>query len=185
MKRTIIKNLSIILVVGLIYFLFLVPMSRLFALLPGTEVRPGSFIPPAAGIYFGMPAAIGVFIGNLFADLVSYKTINLPTLFGSLFNFFMAYIPHRLWYATGRKQLKEDLLIYDSKSLVKYIVILLFSSLTAAMGISLSMLMFAEVNPRDSIVQLFLNNFEFGLIFGVITLTLLPKSKFSLCNLRE
>ena len=178
MKRTIIKNLSIILVVGLIYFLFLVPMSRLFALLPGTEVRPGSFIPPAAGIYFGMPAAIGVFIGNLFADLVSYKTINLPTLFGSLFNFFMAYIPHRLWYATGRKQLKEDLLIYDSKSLVKYIVILLFSSLTAAMGISLSMLMFAEVSPRDSLVQLFLNNFEFGLIFGVITLTLLPKSKF-------
>ena len=185
MKKTIIKNLSIIVVVGLIYFLFLVPMSRLFALLPGTEVRPGSFIPPAAGIYFGMPAAIGVFIGNLFADLVTFKTINLPTLFGSLFNFFMAYIPHRLWYATDRKHLKEDLLIYDSRSLVKFIVILLFSSLIAAMGISLSMLMFAEVNPRDSIVQLFLNNFEFGLIFGVITLTLLPKSKFSLCNLRE
>ena len=50
MKSRVKKNLSISLVVGLIYFLFLVPMSRLFALLPGTEVRPGSFIPPAAGI---------------------------------------------------------------------------------------------------------------------------------------
>ncbi len=178
MKSRVKKNLSITVVVGLIYFLFLVPMSRLFALLPGTEVRPGSFIPPAAGIYFGMPAAVGVFLGNIFADLFSYKTLNLSMLFGSLFNFFMAYIPHRLWYATDRKHLKKDLLIFDSRSLVKYMAILLYSSLTAAMGVSLSMLMFAEVNPRDSIAQLFLNNFEFGLIFGVVALILLPKGKF-------
>ncbi len=177
MKRTIKKNFSIALIVGLIYFLFLVPMSRLFALLPGTEVRPGSFIPPAAGIYFGMPAAIGVFMGNLLADLFTYKSLDLSMLFGSLFNFFMAYIPHRLWYATDKKHLKKDLFIYDSRSLVKYMVILLYSALTSAMGVSFAMLMFAKVNPRDSILQLFLNNFEFGLIFGVITLILLPKGK--------
>lgn len=177
MKKTIKKHFSIIMIIGLIYFLFLVPMRRLFMLLPGTEVRPGSFIPPAAGIYFGMPAAIGVFIGNLFADIYSYQTLDISMFFGSLFNFFMAYIPHRLWYALDRKNLKKDILIFDSRSLTKYILILLYSSLTAAMGISCSMLMFADVNPKNSLIQLFLNNFEFGLIFGIITLILLPKSK--------
>ncbi len=178
MKRAIKKDLPIALAVGLLHFLFLLPMRSLFALLPGTEVRPGSFIPPAAGIYFGMPAAIGVFIGNLLADIFSYKSLDLSMLFGSLLNFYMAYIPYRLWYATDKKHLKKDLFIYDSRSLVKYMIILLHSSLTAAIGVSLSLLMFAEVNPRDSLVQLFLNNFEFGLIFGVITLILLPKGKF-------
>ncbi len=177
-KKAFKEQLFITAAVGLIYFLFLVPMSSLFALLPGTEVRPGSFIPPAAGIYFGMPAAIGVFAGNLAADIFTYRTLDLPMLFGSLFNFFMAYIPHRLWYATDRKHLKQDLLVYDSRSLVKYIAILLYSSVAAAIGVSYSMLMFAEVDPGNSIAQLFLNNFEFGLIFGAISLMLLPKGNY-------
>ena len=177
-KKAFKEQLFITAAVGLIYFLFLVPMSSLFALLPGTEVRPGSFIPPAAGIYFGMPAAIGVFAGNLAADIFTYRTLDLPMLFGSLFNFFMAYIPHRLWYATDRKHLKQNLLVYDSRSLVKYIAILLYSSVAAAIGVSYSMLMFAEVDPGNSIAQLFLNNFEFGLIFGAISLKLLPKGYY-------
>lgn len=178
MKKAFKEQLFITAAVGLIYFLFLVPMSRLFALLPGTEVRPGSFIPPAAGIYFGMPAAIGVFAGNLAADIFTYRTLDLPMFFGSLFNFFMAYIPYRLWHATDKKNLNKDLFIYDSRSLVKYIAILLYSSVSAAVGVGFSMLMFAGVDPGDSIVPLFLNNFEFGLIFGVVTLILLPKSEY-------
>jgi hypothetical protein len=177
MKRKISKNIAIAFVVGLLYFLFLVPMSRLFALLPGTQVRPASFIPPAAGIYFGLPAAIGVFIGNLLADLLNYGNISTAMLFGSLFNFFMAYLSYRLWYACDKKQLKEDLIIYDSRSLIKYVLIMLYSSFTAAIGVSYSMLIFAGVSPADSILQLFMNNFEFALILGVISLILLPKTK--------
>ena len=160
MKSKISKNIAVAFVVGLLYFIFLVPMSRLFALLPGTEVRPGSFIPPAAGIYFGLPAAVGVFIGNLLADLFNYGSITTAMLFGSLFNFFMAYLSYRLWYATDKKQLKKDLVIYDSRSLIKYILIMLYTSFTAATGVSFAMLMFAGVSPADSILQLFMNNFD-------------------------
>lgn len=39
-KKAFKEQLFITAAVGLIYFLFLVPMSSLFALLPGTEVRP-------------------------------------------------------------------------------------------------------------------------------------------------
>lgn len=180
MKKKIGKNIAIASVVGLLYFLFLLPMSRVFALLPGTEVRPGSFIPPAAGIYFGLPAAIGVFVGNLIADLITYGSLSPAIFFGSLFNFFMAYLSYRLWYATDRKQLKKDLIIYDSRSLIKYVLIMLYSSFTAAIGISFAMQMFAGVSPADSLLQLFLNNFEFALIFGVIALILLPKTKLKI-----
>lgn len=55
---------------------------------------------------------------------------------------------------------------------------MLYSSVAAAIGVSYSMLMFAEVDPGNSIAQLFLNNFEFGLIFGAISLMLLPKGNY-------
>jgi energy-coupling factor transport system substrate-specific component len=75
-----------------------------FVLVPGhTEFRVASVFPIIFGILFGPAGAWGSAIGNLIGDF--FGTLSLGAIGGFVANFFLAYVPYKLW---GRMLLAKE-----------------------------------------------------------------------------
>jgi len=71
-----------------------------FAPIPGfAEVRPGAVVPIIFSLMFGPAAAWGAALGNFIADIGG--TFGPGSAFGFVGNFFLAYIPYRVWGRMG------------------------------------------------------------------------------------
>ena len=74
------------------FFAVTMPFRELFSLMPVTEVRPASALPPAFGLLFGVWGALGTALGNLTADIISgYSPWLCVTGFAA--QFLYGYIP--------------------------------------------------------------------------------------------
>lgn len=171
------RHILTALTVAAVYFVLLVPMQKLFSILPGTEVRPAAFLPIVAGIYLGPPAAVGIFLGNMLGDLVAFGTLNQALLLGCAANFFYAYMPYKLWHTFGLKQMRKGIYIIDVRSLIKYLLIILYSTALISGIVSLALENLAGIPVRTYVLILFLNNFEFSIILGIPALIYLPYTK--------
>lgn len=106
------------------YYVALQLTFVLFHFVDGLELRPATCIAVAAGMLWGLPGALGIAVGN--SILVAFEGIGfLDVLFSSIANFFLAYLPYRMWYAVDNKHAQS--FINNSASFVKFVTIILIT----------------------------------------------------------
>ncbi|WP_413801980.1 QueT transporter family protein [Streptomyces iranensis] len=98
-----------------LYAAVLIPFKGIM-ILPHIDMRIATAMVPAMGIMFGPAGAFGAAIGNLIGDF--FGGITLGSAFGMISNFFFAYIPYKVWYATrGDNSPRTD----TPRKLAKYV----------------------------------------------------------------
>lgn len=177
------KNTRMIILVALsaaIYAAFLIVFKGGIPIVPGiTEVRPANVFPPVFSLLFGPAGAWGSAIGNLIGDLFG-GTLGIGSIFGFFGNFFLGFIPYKMWGSTFGLVKKDDMAqTTDSVSKVIAFEIVALTA-AAACGIIIawyldlaSMVPFAFLS-----ITITVNNFAAAFILGPILLVLLyPRVK--------
>lgn len=161
-----------------IFFAVALPFKYLFSLVPGvTEIRPANVVPPVLGVLFGLPAAVGISLGNLISDILSGSDAFICVT-GFIANFLYSYLPYRMWYTEF--DLKGKVTppnLSSMRDVLKFIFIILINSLLVTI---LLMLIFETAGfgtSGDNAPLLFFNNFDFAVILGVPLLSILANSK--------
>jgi len=86
---------------GAIYAAVLIPFKGGIPIVPGiTEVRPANVFPVVFGLLFGPAGAWGSAIGNTIGDLLG-GTLGWGSLAGFVGNFYLGFIPYKMWGAMG------------------------------------------------------------------------------------
>lgn len=161
-----------------IFFAVALPFKYLFSLVPGvTEIRPANVVPPVLGVLFGLPAAVGISVGNLISDILGGSNAFICVT-GFIANFLYSYLPYRMWYtefASKGKVTPPNL--SSMKDVLKFIYVIFINSLLVTI---LLMLIFETAGfgtSGDNAPLLFFNNFDFAVILGVPLLSILANSK--------
>jgi energy-coupling factor transport system substrate-specific component len=152
-----------------IYAAVLIPFKG-FVLVPGfTEVRPANVFPFVFGLLFGPAGAWGAAIGNLIGDF--FGTLGLGSIAGFIGNFFLGFIPYKLWGAFFSREPSQT--INSRRKLIGFSAIVVLASAICALWIAwfndlLGNVPFAALG---SIITV--NNAIMGLILGPFLLALL------------
>jgi len=86
-------------VTAALYSAILIPF-KVIPLIPGvTELRPANAIPIVCSFLFGPAAAWGAAIGNVIGDF--FGGFGPGDVFGFIGNFLYAFVPYKVWTATG------------------------------------------------------------------------------------
>src|SRR5262245_49297808 len=97
------KNTRMIILVAIsaaIYAAGLIAFKGGIVIIPGiTEVRPANVFPIIFGLMFGPAGAWGAAIGNAIGDIFG-GTLGPGSIFGFIGNFFLGFIPYKMWGAT-------------------------------------------------------------------------------------
>lgn len=143
-----------------------------FRMFYGVELRLATFVPVVGGLIFGLPAAVGAFLGNLAALLFTADSLSyiLCTCIG---NFLLAYFPYRYWY--GYQSKKATMYVYNNRTYVKLMNILALNSLHFTMVMSPLFMLYYNAFSLAAVCLTFANNFFFPVIFGVPILMLWSK----------
>lgn len=165
-----------------VFFAVALPFRYLFSLVPGvTEIRPANVVPPVLGILFGLPAALGISLGNLISDIMSGSNAFICVT-GFIANFLYSYFPYRMWYTEFVQKGKVTPPNLSSmRDVLKFIYVMFMNSLLVTV---LLMLIFETAGfgtSGDNAPLLFFNNFDFAVILGVPLLSLLANSKLDPC----
>ena len=170
-----------ILLISFLYCLAIIPGKLLLLIAPGADVRFAAFIPVVAGFIWGPAGALGSAAGNFLADFYSGDSLFI-CFWGAVSNFFLAYLPYRLWY--GVRADKAPLFICDTASCLKFFAVIFITALNFA-ALLTAIVTGAEMQVTHTGASLFIffaNNFSFPLLFGIPLLLLLRRSslEFSL-----
>ena len=177
------KNTRMIILVALsaaIYAAFLIVFKGGIPIVPGiTEVRPANVFPPVFGLLFGPAGAWGAAIGNFIGDLFG-GTLGIGSIFGFFGNFFLGFIPYKMWGATFGLVSKDDMT--QTTNSVKKILAFELVALVAAAACGIIIAWYldlAAIVPFAFLsVTITVNNFAAAFILGPILLVLLyPRVK--------
>lgn len=164
---------SRVFLVAIIYSIFILPTKFLLMLMPGAEVRFAACIPVVAGMLWGPAGAVGSALGNFCGDFFSGDSLYI-CFWGAVANFFLAYLPYKLWY-TGRNQEKSLLFIYNTGSLLKFMGIMLITAFVFAAMLTAIVMPTNANTAISSFFIFFSNNFDFPLLLGIPILLLLRR----------
>jgi len=132
------KNTRMILLVALcaaVYAAVLIVFKAGIVLIPGiTEVRPANLLPIVFSLLFGPAAAWGTAIGNLIGDF--FGTLGPGSFFGFIGNFFLGYVPYKVWGHLGPLSSGEEPRMRTWRQWLELIVISLISAAACAVIIS-------------------------------------------------
>jgi energy-coupling factor transport system substrate-specific component len=120
-----------------IYAALLIVFKGGIPLIPGiTEVRPANVFPAIFGLMFGPAGAWGSAIGNLIGDIFG-GTLGWGSIFGFFGNFYLGYIPYKMWGVLGLVP-KDDMSQNTNslRKLVAYLIITFTSSAACAIIIA-------------------------------------------------
>lgn len=178
MKKKVFTFVRRMFISAAIFFAVALPFKYLFSLVPGvTEIRPANVVPPVLGILFGLPAAVGISLGNLISDILSGSNAFI-CITGFIANFLYSYLPYRMWYTEFHAKGKVTPPNLSSmKDVLKFIFVIFMNSLLVTI---LLMLIFETAGfgtSGDNAPLLFFNNFDFAVILGVPLLSVLANSK--------
>lgn len=178
MKKEIFTFVRRMFISAAVFFAVSLPFKYLFSLVPGvTEIRPANVVPPVLGVLFGLPAAVGISVGNLISDILSGSNAFICVT-GFIANFLYSYLPYRMWYTEFDSKGKVTPPNLSSmKDVLKFIYIIFINSLLVTI---LLMLIFETAGfgtSGDNAPLLFFNNFDFAVILGVPLLSILANSK--------
>lgn len=177
------KNTRMIILVALsaaIYAAFLIVFKGGIPIVPGiTEVRPANVFPPVFGLLFGPAGAWGSAIGNFIGDLFG-GTLGIGSIFGFFGNFFLGFIPYKMWGATFGLVSKDDMT--QTTNSVKKILAFELVALVAAAACGIIIAWYldlAAIVPFAFLsITITVNNFAAAFILGPILLVLLyPRVK--------
>ena len=177
------KNTRMIILVALsaaIYAAFLIVFKGGIPIVPGiTEVRPANVFPPVFSLLFGPAGAWGSAIGNLIGDLFG-GTLGIGSIFGFVGNFFLGFIPYKMWGSVFGLVGKDDMspTTNSGKKLAAFEIVALTAS--AACGIIIAWYLdLASIVPFAFLsVTITVNNFAAAFVLGPILLALLyPRVK--------
>ncbi len=177
------KNTRMIILVALsaaIYAAFLIVFKGGIVLVPGiTEVRPANVFPPIFSLMFGPAGAWGSAIGNLIGDLFG-GTLGVGSIFGFFGNFFLGFIPYKMWGATFGLVSKNNVAqtTNTAKKVLAFEIVALAAS--AACGIIIAWYLdLAGIVPFAFLaITITVNNFAAAFVLGPILLALLyPRVK--------
>jgi energy-coupling factor transport system substrate-specific component len=181
------KNTRMIILVALsaaIYAVFLIIFKAGIPIIPGiTEVRPANVFPPVFSLLFGPAGAWGSAIGNFIGDLFG-GTLGIGSIFGFVGNFFLGYIPYKMWGCVfgltdgDISQTTNSGKAFSGKKLAAFEIVALTAS--AACGIIIAWYLdLAGIIPFAFLsITITINNFAAACILGPILLVLLyPRVK--------
>lgn len=168
MNSTSLKTNGIRLVIcSLITFFFTLPFHYLFQIIPVSELRPASALPPAFGLMFGPWGAAGAALGNLASDIIlGYPPEIL--IIGFFAQFLYGYIPYKLWYTWNRGELSLPRLntVYN---LIKYVIIISLNAFIMSILLGFLLQGLGITNMISFSTLLFAsNNFDFCIILGTL-----------------
>ena len=159
-----------------IYAAVLIPFKGI-PIIPGfTEVRPANVFPFVFGLLFGPAGAWGAAIGNLIGDF--FGTLGPGSIAGFVGNFFLGFLPYKMWGAFFRRGENMEQNVNSGKKLGVYIAITILASAVCAVWIAwfndlLGNVPFAALG---SIITV--NNAIAGLVLGpFLLLVLYPRVK--------
>ncbi len=177
------KNTRMIILVALsaaIYAAFLIVFKGGIPIVPGvTEVRPANVFPPVFGLLFGPAGAWGSAIGNFIGDLFG-GTLGVGSIFGFFGNFFLGFIPYKMWGATFGLVPKDDMSQTTNtfKKILAFELVALIAAATCGIIIAWYLDLAAIVPFAFLSITITVNNFAAALILGPILLVLLyPRVK--------
>jgi energy-coupling factor transport system substrate-specific component len=159
-----------------IYAAILIPFKG-FTIIPGfTEVRPANVFPFVFGLLFGPAGAWGAAIGNLIGDF--FGTLGPGSVAGFVGNFFLGFLPYKMWGSFFRRGEDMEQNVNSSKKLFVYFAIVILASTICAVWIAwfndlIGTFPFAALG---SIITV--NNAIAGLVLGpFLLLVLYPRVK--------
>ena len=152
-----------LIICGVITFIVTLPFHYFFQIVPVTELRPASALPPVFGLMFGPWGAAGAALGNLLVDI----TVGYPPeiyIIGFFAQFLYGYIPYKLWYTLGEINLPK---LNTVKNLVKFVVIIFIDAIIMAglLGFLMEGLKIDNLVSYTTLVFAF-NNFDFSIMLG-------------------
>lgn len=157
-----------------IYAAFLIMFKGGIVLVPGiTEIRPANVFPPVFGLLFGPAGAWGAAIGNLIGDIFG-GTMGIGSIFGFFGNFFLGFIPYKMWGATFGLVSKKDMSPTTNswKKILTFEIVALVSSAACAIIIAWY-LDLAQIVPFAFLaITITVNNFAAAVVLGPILLSL-------------
>ncbi len=159
-----------------IYAAVLIPFKG-FTIIPGfTEVRPANVFPFVFGLLFGPAGAWGAAIGNLIGDF--FGTLGIGSIFGFVGNFFLGFLPYKLWGSFFRRGENMEPNVNSGKKLGVYAAVTILASAVCAVWIAWfnDLIGFVPFAALASIITV--NNAIAGLVLGpVVLLVLYPRVK--------
>jgi energy-coupling factor transport system substrate-specific component len=162
-----------------IYAALLIVFKAGFVIIPGiTEVRPANVFPIIFGLMFGPAGAWGSAIGNTIGDLVG-GTLGWGSIFGFFGNFFLGFIPYKMWGALGLVP-KNDMSQNTNslRKLLAYIIITITSAAACAIIIAWYLDLVGLIPFSFLAIVITLNNAIIELVLGPVLLLLLyPRVK--------
>lgn len=159
-----------------IYAAVLIPFKG-FAIIPGfTEIRPANVFPFVFGLLFGPAGAWGAAIGNLIGDF--FGTLGIGSIFGFVGNFFLGFIPYKMWGVFFRRGENMEPTVNTGKKLAVYVVVSILASAICAVWIAWfnDLIGFVPFAALGSIITV--NNAVAGIVLGpILLLVLYPRVK--------
>lgn len=160
---------------GLVFFCISLPMRYAFSWLDVTGVRIDEALPQICGLIFGMWGAVGCAVGNFAADIISGTELSL-----SIVSFFIqvicSYLAYVLWYGGFKGKYSSFPVLDRVSNFVKLGCIIFINA--ALIAFMLGML-FEIYNYNDlfsnTVLIIFFNNLNFGILFGMPLLTVLMR----------
>ncbi|MDO5443315.1 MAG: hypothetical protein Q4G10_06550 [Bacteroidia bacterium] len=158
---------------ALIYSALLLPFQINLPVFAGTEIRPSAFVPVVMGIFWGWPAAAGIFIGNLFCDFLCFKTPFI--IIGSVLNGFSAVLARAVFYVpVKRHPMVRGQYIYSLDSLLKFIFTVLVVELVLTVPISILVHLYSGESVMAAFSVTSFNNVLSNVFFGIPVMLYLP-----------
>lgn len=171
------KNTRMIILVALtaaIYAAFLIVFKGGIVIVPGiTEVRPANVFPPVFGLLFGPAGAWGSAIGNLIGDMFG-GSLGIGSIFGFFGNFFLGFVPYKMWGATFGLVSKDDMSQNTNnwKKIVAFEIVALTASAACAIIIAWYLDLAGIVPFAFLAITITVNNFAAAVVLGPILLAL-------------
>jgi len=177
------KNTRMIILTALsaaIYAAFLIVFKAGIVIVPGiTEIRPANVFPPVFGLLFGPAGAWGAAIGNTIGDLLG-GTIGPGSIFGFFGNFFLGFVPYKMWGATWGLVKKGDMApnVNNWKKIVAFEIVAFAAAAACGIIIAWYLDLVQQVPFAFLALVITFNNFAASVVLGPILLALLyPRVK--------
>jgi energy-coupling factor transport system substrate-specific component len=159
-----------------IYAAVLIPFKG-FPIVPGfIELRPANVFPVVFGLLFGPAGAWGSAIGNLIGDF--FGTLSLGSVAGFVGNFFLAYLPYKMWSVYFRNDENMEQNVNSGKKLAVYIAVAFLASTVCALIIAWFIALLRLVPFTIGLISIISNNAIMAIVLGpVLLLALYPRVK--------
>jgi energy-coupling factor transport system substrate-specific component len=159
-----------------IYAAVLIPFQG-FPIVPGyITLRPANAFPIVFGLLFGPAGAWGAAIGNLIGDF--FGTLTLGSVGGFVGNFFLAYLPYKMWGAYFRSDENIETNVDSGKKFGVYILVTVLASVVCAVIISWWIALLGLVPFQAALPLIVFNNAIMAGVLGpILLLALYPRVK--------